>query len=169
MPLMMGVPGELVDSVPADVLFGERKAKTSPYDPLLLQLRSAGPGRYLRFAETRARVSVAARAKKLGMKVVFGEQAGVLWVALAKVELATSGHTEKEAGRSPADVMLEAIRQKKQQAGEITTWARTNGWAGAGLTQVDAELNKLARAGKIRLKTASRFAADTPERWELVP
>ncbi|MCU1328340.1 MAG: hypothetical protein JWN34_3710, partial [Bryobacterales bacterium] len=45
-PVFTGVPGALIDSIPEDVVFGERKMKTSPYDPLLLQLKAAGAGKF---------------------------------------------------------------------------------------------------------------------------
>jgi hypothetical protein len=76
-PDFSGVPGELVDAavVPADVIWGH-KARKSPYDPLLLQLAEAGAGKVLRFSEPKAKSSIPARAKKLGLRVTCGEAGG---------------------------------------------------------------------------------------------
>ena len=80
-PDMTGVPGVLVDAqlAPVEIVWGNRLRK-SPYDPLLHQLAEAGAGKFLKFPDTRARVSVIARARKLGLKVTCGEQAGALYV-----------------------------------------------------------------------------------------
>ena len=56
-PNVTGVAGFLVDEAPVGIEFGARK-RTSPYDPLLIQLREAGPGKFLKFADLRARGSV---------------------------------------------------------------------------------------------------------------
>jgi hypothetical protein len=165
---LAGVAGMLVDSAPSDVLFGARRLKTSPYDPLLIQLSKAGAGKFLRFDDIRAKTSLTARAKKLNIKVLFGEQGNTLWVTLAKAEMETEGvvapakATEK---LSMSDLALRAITEgNRHTAGEILTWMRSNGGDGLGITQVDRILIDLARAGKIKSKQA-RPGLDQPERW----
>jgi hypothetical protein len=138
-----------MDSAPPGVLFGPKKLRTSPYDPLLLQLKTAGPGKFLRFEDLRARVSIVARAKKLGIKVMFGEEGRALWVCLEKAELKTNGVTEDQLDKpSNGDLVLRAISLGKHTAGEIVTWMRSNGAPGLGITQVDNLLASLARQGK---------------------
>ena len=139
MPNLAGVPGQLVDDAPPDILFGPRKTKTSPYDPLLLQLQKAGAGKFLRFEDLRARPSLTARAKKLNIKILFGEQGSTLWVTLAKAELSHNSHVEElpaPKARPLPEIVLDGI-----------------------------VLAELARAGKIKLKPVRRGDPDPSERW----
>lgn len=161
-PRLEGVAGALVDEAPEGILFG-KSLRQSPYDALLQQLKAAGAGKFLRFESLRAKPSIMARAKKLGIRILFGEQGNVLWVTLASVELRTDGEVERPAKKTNSDLVLEAIEGKRDTAGAITTWMRSNGAPGIGLTQVDDLLRVLARAGKIRLKKGS---TDEVERWE---
>jgi hypothetical protein len=165
--MLEGVPGELVDIAPADILFGERRLKTSPYDPLLLQLKNAGAGKFLKFGDLRCRPSLTVRAKKLGLKILFGEQGQTLWVTLAKADLdAVGGPIEPQPARpAMTDLVLKALGAKRNTAGEIVSWMRSNGATGIGITQVDGLLSNLARAGKIKLR---RSGDDGPEKWALV-
>ncbi|HVW08368.1 MAG TPA: hypothetical protein VHC90_07285, partial [Bryobacteraceae bacterium] len=107
-----GVAGVLVSEAPEGVLFG-RLARQSPYDPLLEQLRTAGPGKFLKFDSLRARPSVAARAKKLGIKVLFGEQGETLWVTLARAEMHAEGSVDQPKQKTNAELVLEAIAAKR--------------------------------------------------------
>jgi hypothetical protein len=147
------------------VKFG-RSLRGSPYDPLLIQLRTAGAGKFLRFADRRARTSITARAKKLNIKVMFGEQGESLWVTLAAVEMKSNGHVEEQPARpSNGDLAIAAINAKRHTVGEILTWMRSNGADGLGITQVDGLIRNLARAGKIKLKGGR--PGDEVERWVL--
>jgi len=164
-PQTNGVPGVLVSEAPPEgMLFGAKKLKVSPYDPLLLQLKVAGPGNYLKFEDLRARVSVYARAKKLGIVVEFGERGNTLWVALGKAQLHTDGAVDEAPRKTISDVVIDAIKAKRTTAGEIVTFVRSNGGAGAGITQIDGVLSSLLRQGKVRL--VSRPTDDVP-RWGL--
>jgi hypothetical protein len=164
MPVMTGVSGCLMDSAPDDVLFGGRANKGSPYDSLLLQLKAAGHGKFLRFDDLRAKASVWARAKKMGIKVLFGTQGDKLWVSLAKVEMETDGEVDVQPKRANVDIVLDAVKAGRQQAGEIFSWSRSNGSTEIGIREVDILLGSLARAGKIKLKSQPR-GSDGPERW----
>ncbi len=163
-PDFTGVAGVLVDAAPEGIVFGERKFATSPYDPLIIQLRDAGAGKFLKFSDLKARVSLKARAKKLNVNLLFGEEGSTLWVTLAKANLLTDGKTEDQPSRSLADTILLAIDAKRHKPGEITTWCRSNGAAGVGLTQVEGVIRNLAREGKIKLKAAIK-GDDDPEMW----
>lgn len=162
-PTFEGVPGELLNEAPEGLTFGEKKLRKSPYDPLLIQLRDAGPGKYLKFGDLRARVSLLARSKKLGIRLLFGEQDNTLWVTLAKAELTTEGKSEESPRKTLADVVMDAIRQKRTTAGEILTFVRSAGAAGGvGLTQIDGVLAALRRQFKVKLKSQ-----DGVDRWSI--
>jgi hypothetical protein len=77
-PDFSGVAGKLVEA-PTDLHFGARAGRGSPYDALLEQL-AASKGKVLEFGDTRARPSVYARAKKLGLRVLFAESGNTLYV-----------------------------------------------------------------------------------------
>jgi hypothetical protein len=164
-PKFDGVIGALVTEAPDGVLFGQ-KLRQSPYDPLLKQLRDAGAGKFLRFESLRAKPSIAARAKKLGIRVLFGEQGDVLWVTLAAADLRTDGAAEQPTRKTNSDLVLEGLDAKRDTAGALTTWLRSNGAPGIGISQVDELLRQLARAGKIRLKKNQGHDGD---RWERKP
>jgi hypothetical protein len=163
-----GVPGRLVDAAPPDVLFGARKSKLSPYDPLLLQLQRAGSGKFLKFEDLRAKASLAVRAKKLNIKILFGEQGSTLWVTLAKAELSTNGSVEEPPAtkaRPLPDIVLEGIaNDKRDTPGLMVSYARLHGAPDVTLNAVDRVIAELARAGKIKLKPVKNKADDT-ERW----
>jgi hypothetical protein len=72
--------------------------------------------------------------------------------------------TARFEGTLGMDLVLEAIGQKRDSAGTITTWARSNGAPGIGISEVDRILNNLARAGKIRLRVKRR--PQGADRWE---
>jgi hypothetical protein len=169
-PHTEGVAGALFDEAPADVMFGvNRSTRTSPYDPLLLQLKTAGAGKYLRFDDLRAKSAIKARAKKLEMKILFGEQGNLLWVALAKAELHTNGKVDPVPvveRKTDSALVLEALQESKRDTpGQITSWIRSNGNPDIALNTVDAMLSSLARAGKVHLKTKPK--GDETERWRL--
>ena len=159
-PNMQGVPGVLMDEAPPDIVFGGRK-KVSPYDALLLQLKAAGVGKYMKFDDLKARTSLTARSKKLGIKLLFGEDNNnSLWITLAKAELTEDGVTEKQpTPPTNSDLVLKAIGEKRCTPGEILTWMRSNGANGLGITQVDGLLSNLSRAGKIRNVSGTREEA----------
>ncbi len=155
-PDMRGVPGVMIDELPDGVMFGV-KNKVSPYDVLLRQLVAAPAGKFLRFDDLRARASVYTRAKKLGIKVLFGEQGNTLYVMIAKADLADEGVTEKQPPPiTNKDRVLAAIGDKRCTPGEILTWMRSNGAGGVGITQVDDLLNILVRERKIRNVSGTR-------------
>ena len=97
----------------------------------------------------------AQRAKKLGIRVLFGEQGNVLWVTLAQAALSVDGIAEAPLKKSAEDIVLEALREKRDTSGVITSWARSNGAPGIGISDVDRILIELMRAGSIRLKARS--------------
>jgi hypothetical protein len=163
-PSFAGVAGILVDEAPEGIEFGARKqSRLSPYDPLLVQLKAAGAGKFLKFSDLRCRPSIMARSKKLGIKVLFGEQGNTLYVTLATAELEVSGIVEPQPPKpSNSDLVLRAISEKRRKPGEILTWLRSNGVAGIGITQVDGLLINLLRAGKVR-----RSGEDDSQVWSL--
>ena len=171
-PNIAGVPGQLVDAAPPDILFGARKKKTSPYDPLLLQLQKAGAGKFLRFEDLRARPSLTARAKKLNIKILFGEQGSTLWVTLAKAELSQNGHVEElpaPKARPLPEIVLDGIEHdKRDTVGLIVSFCRKNGAPDVTLNAIDRVIAELARAGKIKLKPVRRGDPDPSERWMAV-
>jgi len=79
-PDFRGVAGELVDEIPADLVFGGKGHRISPYDEPLRQLAAAEGHKWLKFGYARARVSVNVRARKMGLKVVCAESNGTLFV-----------------------------------------------------------------------------------------
>ena len=166
---LSGVPGQLVDAAPPDILFGPRKTKTSPYDPLLLQLQKAGAGKFLRFEDLRARPSLTARAKKLNIKILFGEQGSTLWVTLAKAELSHNSHVEElpapKARPLPEIVLDGIVLGQKDTPGLIVSFARRHGAPDVTLNAIDRVIAELARAGKIKLKPVRRGDPDPSERW----
>ena len=156
-PDFSGVHGALVnEGPPPDVLFGPKKLRTSPYDPLLLQLQRAGAGKFLKFDDLRARPSLVARAKRLNIAILFGEQGSTLWVTLAKADLATDGVADVPAApkaRPLPEIVLEGIRDDKRDTpGLIVAFCRKNGAPDVTLNAVDAALAGLLREGKIKLK-----------------
>ncbi len=161
-PNFAGVAGSLVSEIPEGLLFGERKTKTSPYDPLLLQLKAAGAGKYLRFEDLRARASVLARSRKLNIKVTFAEDGNILFVGLAQVELALDAPApEPKQSTTMTDLVLGRLKElaplRAATSGEMTTWLRSNGGGPAvGIGQVDGIFATLLRAGKIKMKPSSR-------------
>jgi|SRR5579863_140607 len=167
-PDFVGVPGRLVDEAPPDVVFG-RKSKLSPYDPLLLQLQKAGAGKFLKFDDLRAKSSLIVRAKKLGIKILFGEQGSTLWVALAKAELSQDGNVQQPSApkaRPLPEIVLEAIsNDKRDTPGLIVSYCRLHGAPEATLNAVDSSLATLLRQGRIKLKAKPRSAPDDQDRW----
>lgn len=153
-----------MEAAPAGIAFGDKKLRGSPYDSLILQLRDAGPGKFLKFSELRARPSLIARSKKLSVRLMFGEEGSTLWVALAKADLVADGKTDEEKPKTLAEIVLLAIDAKRNKAGEITTWARSNGAPGAGVSQVDEAIRNLCRDGKVKLKNAI-FGQSDVEVW----
>lgn len=79
-----GTPGKMVDASQLDGLVFGGRAKVSPYDKLLTELKEATPKPpskvVLEFESLKARASVYARAKKLEMRVSFAELGGKLYV-----------------------------------------------------------------------------------------
>lgn len=165
-PQLEGVAGVIVNEAPPDIVWGG-KHRISPYDALLQELKKAGIGNYLKFGDPRCRPSVTARAKKLGIAVLFGEGPDKsLWVTLQKPELSKNGSVDPEPPKpTNAELVIKAIEAKRHTAGEIVSWLRSNGGAGIGITQVDGLLSNLLRSGKVKLGRQSSEGAD---RWELV-
>ncbi|MCU1330691.1 MAG: hypothetical protein JWN34_6061, partial [Bryobacterales bacterium] len=122
--------------------------------------------KFLQFDDLRARPSLMVRAKKLGIRILFGEKGDTLYVSLAKVDLTTDGVAADQPRISMSEIVLSAIKAGRSTAGEITSWARSNGAPGIGLTQVDGLLSGLARGGKAKLK-AAKPGSEGPERWSL--
>ena len=91
-PNCNGVPGALIEAseLPPDLVFGLRKQHVSPYDALLKQLLESGEGKALSFGHERARASVFARSKKLGIKIEMADHAGKLYVRLMPGSTASS-------------------------------------------------------------------------------
>jgi hypothetical protein len=74
--------------------------------------------------------------------------------------------------KSVEELVLECLCQKRDTAGSITTWARSNGAPGISISDVDRVLSGLARAGRIRLKAKwgpAKNQQDQPDRWEVNP
>ena len=95
--------------------------------------------------------------------MLFGEQGETLWVTLAKANLETNGLIEKQpAPPTNSELVMKAIGEKRQKAGEILTWMRSKGVGGIGITQVDGLLSNLQRAGKIRCT-----GPEEDQRWKL--
>jgi len=102
------------------------------------------------------------------MKILFGEQGTLLWVAMAKAELHTNGRVEPApvvAPKPDSDLVLEALATKRDTPGQITTWIRSNGAPDISINRVDGLLSSLARGGKVQLKPKPK--GDETERWRL--
>lgn len=80
-PDMSGVPGELVGMPAFELRWGG--GKISPYDGLLEKLAAAGPGQLLKFGDARAKTSLWSRSRKLGMKLMYAEHEGSMYVKFA--------------------------------------------------------------------------------------
>lgn len=143
-----GVKGEfVVDDAPAGVLFGTKK-RMSPYDALLMRLRDAGRG-HLVFDDVKARVSVAVRAKKLGIGVEFGEPDEGALSGKLLVRLTVSGTPEKVAERR--DAMVRVLKNHHGMTDQQATNALRNetGEQRLNLQDVQLILAKLQRDGVV--------------------
>lgn len=147
-----GTPGGLVDAgeEPQGVAWGG-KTRKSPYDALLRQLEAAGEGKRLLFRDVKARTSVAVRARKLGIKVLIGEDsAGQLWVKLAAAADDPVGAVRREKilgclkfGASDAIHLAVALREK----GDLTVDGET----------VNAILGQMARSGEVIAQEGGKY------------
>lgn len=144
MPNMAGVPGELVDeaALPAGVAWGS-KTRISPYDPLLRQLAEAGPGKALKFGDTRARTSINVRAKKLGLRVTCGEAGGALFVRFEGRVDDNKRETRREIIRGALKITVGAT------AMALTNTLREKGDASVDVNIVEAILAQMAKAGEV--------------------
>jgi hypothetical protein len=143
-PDFSGVPGELVaaDAVPAGIHWGT-KLRGSPYDPLLKELAEAGAGKMLKFGNARARTSIVLRARKLGLKVVCGEDGGALYVKFVGREGDDLANARREKIRQALKIVVGITLSKLllhlRDKGDVTIDAPT----------LQLILSQMMRAGEI--------------------
>lgn len=101
-PDLSGVPGEIVSLDKLPVLDFARKARRSPYDALLEKLLDAPKNSALKFGEAKARISIAVRARKKGLKIEFAESGGALYVRVV-------GFTDDQPNAKDAMHVLRAM------------------------------------------------------------
>ena len=140
-PDITGVPGELVPLAGLDLHFG-KSLRTSPYDPLLEQLDKAGPGNALRFGDLRARVSVVARAKKLGLHVSFAVSGNTLYVRL-------DGRAADDKHATRREQIKAALKFGPLAAMKLTALLREKGDATVDASLVENILGQMMRAGEV--------------------
>lgn len=109
------VTGQIVAAEGLNLEFGAAGRK-SAYDDLLNRLIEAAPGHVLKFADTRCRATVAARAKKLGLRVLFAESAGALYVQISRVEPKALTRTTK---LTLADAVRRVVSEAPRTNGEV--------------------------------------------------
>lgn len=156
-PDFHGVAGRLVVAPDPALVFGERASKGSPYDVLLEELLQAtlraetggGHPPALEFDDVRAKPSLVARGKKKGMKLVFAEKDGKLFVRVTgqmdavEKRVAEIRRLILHAGPMPKMILLGKLRG----AGDSTVDA-------SGL---DALLVKLVRQGELVEQEGGKF------------
>lgn len=151
MPDMSGVPGELVSdsTLPEDIHWGAKR-RMSPYDGPLKALADAGPGKVLRFGELKARLSVPARAKKLGLRIECGEKDGVLYVRYL-------GHVEDDVKASRRSEILGALKFGPATAMKLANLLRMKGDSVVDAQLVEAILVQLARTGEVVTREGGEY------------
>lgn len=157
--------------VPPELVFSARKQRTSPYDEKLRALLEAGRDTLLKFDDPRARASLSARSKKLGMKLEYGEHMGKLYVRLAPGSTAapaaqsanplsvkdTVAASDKTRKRS---LIITAIRQGKHTPEAIAAFMRQE-HPDVDAPIVRSMLKQMQNDGSVTLAKIS------PETWEL--
>lgn len=118
------------------------RAKASPYDPLLDQLAAATPGQALRFADTRARAALYARAKKKGLKVSFAESNGSLYVRL-------DGRVDDDVHKTRRDQIVAALKRGPLGHIQIAAKLREGGDSTVDAQLVETILGQLLRDGVV--------------------
>jgi hypothetical protein len=118
-------------AAPPELLFG-RKQSVSPYLTALQELLRAGPDQFLEFANVGAKQSIWAQAKKHGLKILFAEKDGKLYVKLEQesgVEALVFDYANYPYGRSQYDIgrHLEYLGFKGQNVKELLQTLSANG------------------------------------------
>lgn len=142
-PDFTGVPGKLV-AVPTGLVFCDRKTRISPYDALLLELAVAPKGNVLQFSDLRARNSLSVRSRKLGMKILFAEQANTLYVQFA----GWSPDSEKWKALVREGI-LDVIQTQPRSPIQIATALRAKHINDVDAGLVDAILKQLEQSGEV--------------------
>lgn len=167
-PNCNGVPGALIEAseLPPDLVFGLRKQHISPYDALLKQLLESGEGKALKFGHERARTSVVARSKKLGIKIELADYAGELYVRLAPGSTSQARQPLKDGLVSDKktrnrSLILTALRKGKSTPEAIAAQLRSDD-PDCSLDGpiVRSLLKGMQQDGGVRL------VATSPEKWE---
>jgi hypothetical protein len=140
-PNRAGVPGELVSLESLDLVFG-RMSKASPYDPLLHQLAVAGTGKALKFGDVRAKASLYARGKKLGLRLSFAIFGTDLYVRF-------DGRVDDDIRGSRRARIQEALKNGPRSAGELLNAIREKGDVTIDLPTTEAILAQMVRGGEL--------------------
>lgn len=127
-PHLEGVPGKLTVAPSVALKWGARKG-LSPYDALLEQLAAAKPGQVLAFEHPRAKPSVGARSRKLGLRVEMAELDGKLYVRFAG--FAPDSDRYKKLLR---DKLLAAVAEQERNEVQLAVELRKQ----PGMADVDA-------------------------------
>jgi hypothetical protein len=143
-PDFTGVAGRLVE-LPADVSlqFGARGGRVSPYDALLEQL-AAARDKVLEFGDLRARASVMARSKKLGIKVLLAEHGPKLYVKF--------GGWLPESDRWKAEVragIRDTVTTQPRNEIQVAVALRAKGLNDVDAGVVGAILKQMEQAGEV--------------------
>lgn len=148
-PNCNGVPGELVSLEGIALEFG--RTKISPYDGLLDQLAKATdaaveksqPRPGLKFGDPRAKASIYARAKRMGLRVIFAIAGNELYVRMEGRADDDTREKRRIAIRrmlaSGAALSYIQIANKLRADGDLTVDAQT----------VDAIMVQMMRAGDV--------------------
>ena len=146
---MRGVPGEIISLEGLTLVWGGRK-KVSPYDTLLNQLVAAGVGKGLKFSDERAKASVWARAKRLGLRVSYAVDGKDLYVRL-------DGRIDDDLKGSRRARILEALKNGPRSAGELLNSIREKGDATIDLPTVEAILSQMVRGGDLVKQDGGKY------------
>lgn len=166
-PRLEGVPGVLLtarDVAPLGLIFGAA-TRVSPYDAKLRELCAAEAGAVLCFGNLRARASLYQRAKKLNIKLEFGEQGGKLYARLVSSEAlprqSVTGTVVTDAKTRNRALICAAIRKGKKTPEAIAAFLRDEGHTNFDGPVVRSMLKHMQAQGQVTLMKI------TPETWEV--
>jgi hypothetical protein len=159
MPDLSGTPGTICSVEGLNLAFGASK-RVSPYDKLLDELAaSTTPNQALCFESTKARTSVAIRAKKKGLRVSFAEHAGRLYVRFdgraenAGVLIPAPAPSSLKAvftGRRAA--ILDALRVGSRNAARLVAALQASGDSGVDMNLIETLCAQMVREGVIEVQ-----------------